>query len=228
MKKILLTFMIGFSILIARSQVLDNKINIHFGYESVMFLGKGLTKGDDFSTPSLYANYYRGNALLLNVLLKKDPFYSLGAGINCLRASGWEYPGCTDFKDSRINLICFSPVIQVHNKFRNSGIYNRVKAFAEISPSLGSSGLKLKYPLFEIRTGENQVSPPLSSHDLCYGIRLGAGLEFAVSHTSGLFIQYSVQRYWVKSRLYFDNHFMSAQFTVGFFARIRKNEILYF
>lgn len=211
-----------------KAQLIDNKINIYLGYNLSAFHGKETAKESSFISPSLYSNYNDLMELSLKALVKRNKFYSLGIGFNSLNASGWKMASSQIYNNSKIQQYSLSPTIQIHNKFAETGIFNRISIFFEIAPTIGLSGLTLANPLFNIQGQNGIVSQPMNSRDIFYGIKSNAGFELSITRAFGMFFSYSIQQNWIKSKLYNDNKFSCSNLGLGLVVRLEKDKRFYY
>lgn len=211
--------------LTCRAQVIDNKLNICAEILSGTFHGNELVFENDFSYPSLYNNIKELNGFSLKTLFKNYKHLSFGMGLAYIKASDWEYNDNLDYQGSKIVLKSYSPLIQIHNKYSESGIFNRGKVYFEIGPTIGSSNLTLTNSFFSIQGADGSISPPLNSNNLFYGVKTGAGFEWAFSQYLGVSVFYSYQQNWVKSALYCDTQFANSQLGIGIILRTFKDKL---
>lgn len=216
---ITITLLVSF---FSQAQLIDNKMNIYFGYSTGVFHGKETIKDGSFIFPSLYANYTDLKGLSFKCLVNSNPIYSLGLGFNYSAASGWASSISEIYTNSQIHQYSLSPVIQFHTKFTETGIYNRIKGIFEIAPSFGFSDLTLATPLFDIQSQSGIVSQPMNSRDIFYGIGSKAGAELSVTHRLGIYVAYSFQHNWITSKLYNDKGFSSSQLCLGLIMRLER------
>lgn len=234
MRKIVLIAITLFLSYFSHAQLLDNKINIYIGYNQGAFHGKEMVNEGSFISPSLYPNYNDLTELSFKALVKRNKFYSLGLGFNNLNASawnttsGWNMVSFRIYNNSKIKQYSLTPTIQIHNKFAKTGVFNRIKLFFEIAPTIGLSELTLVYPLFDIQNQNEIVSQPMNSRDIFYGIESNVGFELSITRTFGLFFSYSIQQNWVKSKLYNDNKFFCSNIGLGLVIRLIQNKRFYY
>lgn len=217
----------GFLSLPASSQFVGNKLNFYAAFESDIMHGKHILEEDGFAFPSLFANERNVHGFSVKALIHHAPHYSVGAKLNVRYASGWQFQNISNFSGSRYIQCSFAPVFQVHTLFRFSGIGNCLKPFAELSPVLGLTKLKIVNPLFEIHAENGEVFSPTTDQNMFYGFVIGTGIEATIHHSFGLFVSYSFQNDWTSPDLYFDSHFMFSQIDFGFLFRLKKNKVLY-
>lgn len=230
MKRLVIIIGIFFLILNALySQLLNNKLTIRAGYSAGFFLGNSAINDENMDFPSVYSNYNGlNNGLSVNAVYNYKPFYSIGIGIDYLIANNWENSEYDYYADSKLKLYSLSPVFQFHNKFNDIGIFNKLKLYIELAPSMGISSLKLSEPLFDVQGENDTVYQVMNSNDFFYGIKAGAGVDLSLNQFLGIFLNYSYQFSWVSSDLYLDKHFSNSTITLGLFIRLRKEKLYFY
>jgi hypothetical protein len=210
------------------AQLIDNRIDLSLGVGYISFFGDRKIKEDNFISPSLYPNYSDLRELSFKVLVKQNKLYSLGLSLNSLDASGWKNSGSSLYDNSKIKQVGLSPVMQIHTKFTEIGVFNRIKIFLEIAPTIGLSELALSNQLFDIQDQNGSVPQPMDSRDLFYGIKSNVGFELSLTRAFGLYFSYSIQQNWVKSKLYNDSKFSYSNLGLGLVVRLEKNKRFYY
>jgi hypothetical protein len=206
------------------AQSIDNKINLYFGYSFGGFLGKEIIKEGNFISPALYPNYKHLEGFSFKVLDKINPYLSLGLDFANSSSSMWESQEYNDYLNSKIQLYSLCPTIQLHNKFKKTGVLNRIKLFIDIAPTVGLSKLTLINPLFDIQSRDKAISQPKNSLDPFYGVKGNIGLGLAIRQAIGLYVIYSLNHNWITSKLYNDNHFSSSLLGFGAVIRFKKDK----
>jgi hypothetical protein len=228
MKRSVLLFFTIFAFNICQGQILDNKVRIYYNYTIGGFNGKEMLTDGNFTAPSLFANCLNLTGFSFKGLIKTGPVISMGVAIERLKASGWELLDNADYSNSSVSLYSLSPVIQIHNKFKEPGFSNRFKIYAEVAPVAGYSKLTLTNPLFDIRSNEYNVSTPLNSSDFFLGIKGAIGVEFAINQVAGICCSYSLSYNRISSKLYSDTHFSASQVQVGAFVKLIKDKRFFY
>lgn len=228
MRKIALVTIFLFMSCFSYAQFIGNKINLYVGFNSGSFLGKGMTEENSFISPSLYSNYNSLKGLSFKGLIKKHQVYSLGLAFDFLRASNWKHTNYVDYLNSSVRLYSFSPTFQLHNKFLETGISNRLKVFLEVAPTVGLSKLALNRQLFDISRNKIPVSHPMGSNEFFFGVKGGAGLEAIVNKVIGVQVSYSLQHNRISSTLFHEKGFTTSGFNCGFFVRLKKNKRFFY
>jgi hypothetical protein len=205
-------------------QLIDNKITICGEYVTGSFAGKEIINDRNFIYPSLFGNLKNINGNSFKILYKISPFLSLGGNIMILHASMGDFSGPREYWGSKINFQSFAPGVHSHTRFSNTGFFNRGNLFIDIAPVIGISKLVLQNPLFDIQSNGISVASPLTSRDFYYGALTNLGLEFAISHSFGIIMDYSLQYYRANSRLFADDHFLISQTSFGIFLRLKKDK----
>lgn len=206
------------------AQFISNRINFYAGYGAGGFQGDKSVKENNFIYPSLYANYNKLDGMSLKVLYNYKRHFSFGITYSHLQASNWEYPDSMYYQGSEVIIQSMSADIQMHTKLAETGIWNRVRLFLEISPTAGISKLSLTSPLFDIQEGNSPVAQPDGNNDKYFGIRGNLGSEVFFNQMIGVFIDYSYGFYSVSSKLYSDNLFASQILEAGIVVKLIKNQ----
>ena len=209
---------------LCEAQLISNKLKIYAGYGAGGFQGDKSTIENNFIYPSLYANYTKLDGISLKVLYNFKTHFSFGITYSNMHASTWEYPDSNYYHGSEVIMHSLSADIQMHTKLAETGIWNRVRLFLEISPTAGISKLSLTNPLFDIQAGNNPVAQPDGSSDNYFGFRGNLGAEVFFNQMLGGFIDYSYGYYSVSSNLYNDNHFASHILEAGIVVKLLKNQ----
>jgi hypothetical protein len=230
--KILIAFCVTFFLIsrtsICDAQFISNKINIYTGFNTGRFQGDHSINDNDFIYPSLYANFKKLDGFSLKVLYNFKKHLSFGITYSQIKASNWEFPDSMYYQRSEVTLQSLSADIRMHTKLAEAGIWNRVRIFLEISPTIGISNLLLTNPLFDIQEGINMVAQPDGSSDKYFGIRGNLGAEVFFNQILGGFIDYSLGVYSVSSDLYNDIHFASHIIDAGIVVKFMKNKRYYY
>lgn len=206
------------------SQLIDNKINVYFGYNLASFSGQKVLNEKGFISPSLFSNYHSATGESIKGLMKLNQYCSIGLGLDVLSASRWENPLYNDYNGSTINLYAISPTINIHTKLKGTGIANRFKLFTELAPSIGQSNVKLSKSIFDLQSQSSRNTPPNSSNDTFIGAKWSAGLEVAINQFAGVFYTFSMQQNFINSKLYNDNHFFCTKMDFGLFLKFKKEK----
>lgn len=220
MKKLFIISIFALISYICCSQAIDNKTNIYLGSTYGCFIGKESIGHKNFIYPSLFTNYRNLFGVSLTGLYKIKDNLSLGFGFEFSKASVWELQESYVYSFSKTNLMSLSPVIQVHNKFQETGFSNRFKVFVEINPVIGLSQLILTNPLFEIQSVSFNVDQLLKSNDLFFGFSDNVGLEFSINQYVGVFSSYKINYNWINSRFYNDRNFTRGSLLFGAFVKL--------
>lgn len=210
------------------SQLISNKYNIYFGYSIGNFLGTGTINEDNYISPSLYPNYNKLAGFSVKGLINFKEYLSYGVNYNYQSANEWTSSNYSDFEGSEIQLHSITPLIRIHNKFKENGLSNKVLLFIECGPTIGFSNLALSKSLFEIQTNENISTPPMSDNNLFIGLKGTIGLEYSFAQSLGFFLSYSYNIDRVSSKLYNDNNIKSSLINVGLVMKFNKNKYFYY
>lgn len=228
MKKFVFTILTLLITYAASAQIIDNKINIYFGYSMGSFLGpKNQTKGN-FNYSSLFRNYKNVTGATFKVLYKYKSYYSVGFTVNYIHGTNWQLVGQYNYDGSGVKLYQFAPVIQFHNKYAQSSFGNRFKFFVEFEPLIGYTDISLGNKLFDIQGQAQNNSQPVTERDMFGGIGGSAGLEVVVYKILGLYFSYSVSHVWLKSNIFLDKNITSGMFHGGIIIRLKRNQRLFY
>jgi len=222
--------LIFFTSISANSQVIENKLNLNLSSGICNVNGEISIIEDNYITPSLYSNYsfvYNYNA---KMIIHAYSYISYGIKINSISFNNWNNI-ITDtlFNLSNTKNFVFAPTIQIHNRFKEKGFFNRVKVYIEVSPSIGKSTLRLNTPVFYVQSGSGtEQSPLLETKDFILGVEAGGGIELALSNGFGIFSNFSYTYNKVNSAFYNDKHFSYTSLNFGFFVRLLINKHFYY
>ena len=123
--------------------------------------------------------------------------------------------------EDRNPLESYSILFQIHNKFSETGIFNRLKLYGEISPVIAYTTLHVKNNLFDIR-GYEINSDVFIEKKIIYGLEAGVGCEYAFTNKTGAFLDVSVQEGFVDSPLFLDNRYTFIGLNLGVRINITK------
>jgi len=212
---------------ISRAQLPDNRINLSIGYSYGFFSGGEVFEESSLVAPSLFSNYNRLMGFTLKCFVKPLNCLSIGIGYNCLFASDWEAKNYHTYDDSRMSINSFSPAIQFHTKYAEHGIFNRLKLNAEIGTAIGPANIKLENPVLEIHGQTGEIPQPMTETNIFYGLVAGAGFELVIRNQLGAFGSYTYHQNRINPRLYADNSFSYAEFSLGLKINLAKDKHYY-
>ncbi|MBN2772887.1 MAG: hypothetical protein JXR31_01470, partial [Prolixibacteraceae bacterium] len=129
MKKKGLFYVSLFIYCFASAQVADKNLNIYTGYSIGSFSGKEMSNDDGFIYPYLYSNLTNLNGYSFKATYKIYPLFSFGLENGKMTGNNWSSENSKIYKDATVNLKSFSPVFQIHTRFKESGIFNRLKIY---------------------------------------------------------------------------------------------------
>ena len=221
MKKIILICLLAILGIKAYSQLLEDKTNVYMSYQRALFLGNELFNDQGTISPSFYSNLTSNNGFNFKHLIKISPNFSTGYKFGFLAAMNWQSDKYKSYDDSKSTTINFQPVIQIHNKFQENGLYNRLKFYGELSPLIGLSMVNVKNNLFDI-SGPGVNTDTFKSNDLVFGIETGIGCEYALTNKMGAFANLSVQECFISSPLFIDSRYTLLGLNVGVRVNISK------
>ena len=220
MKVILSIFSVFFIISTANSQLINKKLNIHVNYNIGDFMGKDFSNDNGFVYPYLYSNMTKLNGYSFKATYKIHSLFSAGLEGGEITGTNWSAENNILYEGAKVNLKSISPVFQIHTRYNETGFYNRLKIYGELAPVFGQSKLQLQKPIFEINSSSESEKLFLESVDNYFGIKGGAGVEFAFSKEAGINLSYSVQQNFISSAFYNDEYFLYSQLSIGLYFRL--------
>jgi opacity protein-like surface antigen len=224
MKKILLIVSVLLITPSVFSQQINKKLNIYAAYNIGNFSGEEMSDDNGFIFPNLYSNMSELNGYSLKANYKILPLFSIGLEGGEMSGTNWSSENKDLYNGAEVRLKSISPVFQIHNRFKETGIFNQLKLFGEVSPVFGQSKLQLEKPIFEINSVDGIDMELLESIDNYFGIKGCIGIEYAFSKDVGLKLSYSIQKNNISSALYNDADFVFGQMSIGLFFRFLYNK----
>lgn len=220
MKKIGLFYFSLFIYCFSTAQLAEKKLNFYASFNIGNFIGKEMSDDNGFIYPYLYSNMSILNGYSFKTTYKIHSLFSTGLEGGELRGTNWGVEDNNLYKGAEVKLKSISPVFQLHTRYNETGLYNRLKIYGEVTPVFGRSKLQLQKPIFEIdKTNESEMKF-LESVDNYFGIKGSAGVEFAFSKDAGLNVSYSVQQNFISSAFYNDEDFLYSQLSIGMYFRL--------
>jgi len=203
------------------SQLLEDRINFYIGYQSGFYTGNELFNDHGTIAPSFYSNLTSNNGLVVKDVYNLSPNLGVGFKLGFLTSTNWKSNKYVSYNGSKSATINLQPVIQIHSKFRENGLYNRLKVYGEISPVIGFSLVSVKNNLFF--TSDSEIkNNTFTSNNLIYGLEAGVGCEYAFTNKTGVFINLSLQEGFIKTPFFLDNRYTLSCINVGFRINISK------
>jgi hypothetical protein len=213
------------SIYNANGQILDNKLNIHLGFETGYFHGNIYAKEDGFTFPSLYANMKNitGNSLQGTYNIGK--YLKVGLRFEKLLATEWSVKNREEYTNSYIKLQSLSPVLALHTPFIETGFLNKFNFSLGILPTLSYSYLKLDRRLSDIyylntRIFENEIS----DESRYFSIKGNLNIMYNLTQRFGIYSSYLLSYSMVQSNLNYDKGFTLSQIEVGLYMKLLRNK----
>lgn len=219
--------MIFFLIINANSlfaQLINTKLDVNLNYHTGQFKGEQWSDDNGFIYPYFFSNMQNLNGYSGKALYEITPFLSAGIEVGCIKGSDWQLENNNLYNNSEVEIRNIAPAIQFHTKLKETGIFNRLKLFAELSPQFGQAKSKLNKSIFEILNNDQTQIQLIESTDNFYGAKGSAGFEIVLSQAAGMQLAYSMQQNHVTSAFYHDNMFSTSQFTFGLFFRFLKDK----
>ncbi len=221
MKKFTLFCIIYFWSINTYGQLLEDRTNFYVGYQSGLFIGNELLNDHGTVFPSFYSNLSSNNGLVVKYSFKLSSFLSGGIKLGALNAKNWQSDNYTSYNNSKFTMITFQPIIQVHNKFQETKIFNKLKVYGEISPVLGWSILNIKNNIFDIY-GFSINNNTFDDREFVYGIETSIGCEYAFTNKIGVFFNLSAQEEFINSSFFLDDRYTLIGFNLGIKLNISK------
>lgn len=162
-------------------------------------------------------------------LVNTKGIFSYGFAYNYQTADSWMSENYSDFNSSKVEVHTISPLVRVHNRFRESGFYNRFKIYLELGPTVGVSELSLEEAPFSVVLPSGNVIPaPVTDRSVLMGLNGAVGAEYAASQVVSLFLNYSYGISWISSpKLYNDSKLRSSVITLGVVFKLKQNKYYY-
>ena len=225
MQKKLFILVLSFLSFQVQAQIIENKLDVSFGYGTGDFQGGKLYRDGVFSAPSLFSNYEQFQSHSLKCLRKVHPNFSIGLGADVTFGDDWNLNYYTDYNTSRVSLFDLYPIFRVQNRYEQHGLFNRLKCFAELSPVFGQSRYQIQnQQSYELNVEDEDVTE-WKSVDYYYGIKGVIGIDYSFNDYFGFFCSYALKYNRVSSpTLYVDDHFYYTQLSVGLTLKLQMNK----
>ena len=215
--------------IVTRAQLIDNKFNIYISSSLGNFMGAKTINEDNYITPSLYSNYKNFFGFSIKGMINSREIISYGLNYDYQSANGWTLSNYTEFENSEIQLHTITPLIRIHNKFKEQGFFNKIQIYLEIGPTIGISNLTLSQTLFDVQSNDgSDFSYPMKDSNTFWGIKGTIGVEYSFIQDFGLFFSYANNINWISSKLYNDNTFSYSSINVGLIVKFIKNKYFYY
>lgn len=202
------------------AQLTEKNLNIYISYNIGNSLGKEMSNDNGFIYPYLYSNMSKLNGYSFKATYKIHTLFRAGLEGGELRGTNWSAENNILYEGAKVNLKSISPVFQIHTRYNETGLYNRLKIYGEVAPVFGQSKLQLQKPIFEMDNSNESEMKFLETIDNYLGIKGGVGVEFAFSKDAGINLSYSVQQNFISSALYNDEDFLYGQLSIGLYFRL--------
>jgi len=212
------------SSIISSAQIIKNKSDIFIGYGVGTYPEASMLNQKGFIAPSLYNNFSSLSGIDLKFVFHKRTRISLGTSLNFFRASDWKLKDAIDFNGSKASLYNLTAFLQFHNRFAESGFFNRAGFYIDAGPSAGISSVYIPVPPFNVEGAD--VSP--YEKDLFYGARASAGVSYNLSQVFGIFLQADAGYFFLSPKLYTDDHFETVNLSAGLILRLLKDKKFYY
>jgi hypothetical protein len=229
MKKFLGLLLFSMLFMNVQAQFFHSKYSISIGKTSGSFPGSGMINDDSFIVPSLFRNYHSSSGFSFKTMSNNKKNLSFGMQYGIRTGTDWKWGRYSDYVNSVSQIHSFSPLMRFHNRFKDTGLFNRIQLFIEGGPSIGLVRLNLNEPLFEIvHTGNDHLQPFYES-TVFAGLNLAAGIEFTLTQVIGCFINYEIDvNRLSSSKFYSDQSFMHSQLNAGLILKLKKDKYFYY
>jgi hypothetical protein len=204
------------------SQLLENKSNLYLTYQNGHILGAEKFNNNGIIAPSYFSNFEHANGFSIKNTFKVFPYFSAGFSVALMDIKGWHNDEFIGYENSTLTTYDIKPIIQFHNRFQSSGLFNRLKIYGELSPNIGVSKLFIVNNMVEITGAENTIEDGIKSIKPYYGVQAGIGSEYALSNKFGISFDISIQRNFITHSLFIDNKYTLFGVNIGVFFNLAK------
>lgn len=223
MKQILLILSIGLLSFKSYSQLLENRTNLQVGYISGIYLGSELFNNLGTNAPSFYSNFRYSFGAQMRGITKLSKHISCGVNISLLSASNWQCQLYNSYLNATSSSIQLAPSFQLNTPFRPHGLFNRLKVYAEVSPTVGLSMTQLNTQLFQIvGVKPGTETKKLNNSILIYGMEASVGCEYYISNSLGTFINVGMQKTIINNPFIIDSNYSLAAINIGLSINLLK------
>ena len=207
------------------AQRLNNKLDLFVGSTSGTFYGDEFLIQDGFEFPSVYSNLKNLQAISVQGLFRIHKNVSVGLILEDAEASNWSVNSHDAYNGAMVELFSLSQVIQIHNRFVDYGIWNKLKLSFGISSTMGTSSLSLETSLSDLQEeGVMILETDQTSESKFFGVKGILGIEFDLNQHIGIHTNFAVSKNWLESNLHLDKSFSSSQITVGFYKKFLRDK----
>lgn len=202
-------------------QLLEDRTEFFIGYQQGIFTGNKTFDNQGIIATAFYANLLSNQGAIIKTTTKFLPVLSGGIKISWQKSSDWQSDNSALYSGSFTNSYYFQPVCQIHTPYSSSGIFNKLKLYAEFSPCLGISDLRVMNNIFIIN-GSDYYNKLFQINRLTYGIEAGTGVEYKFNNNLGVWLQFSNQTGFINSPFFIDNQYHIMNFQTGISISLSK------
>lgn len=210
-------------------QILNNRLDFKMSAGKCNTTGNAMISEKGFIIPALYSNYNKVNKFAAELIYRPGNLFSFGASIHKVMLENWQNEGFFLYSNATSNVLLFGPTIQIHTGYSDSGVFNRLKVYFELSVLIGTSELDLESPVsYPYSDTGDELPGVLGIKNFTGGLEAKTGVELILTNNLGLFSSYGYSVNAVKSSLYSDRTFSYTSMNFGFFFRLFHDKHFYY
>lgn len=206
-----------------KAQLLEDGVNIYAGYQTGFFAGHELYNNSGVIAPSFYRSLTTTKGAGFSHTFRIAPLFSTGYKASILSSDNWKNENYNTYSGSKLMMFSLHPVFLIHNKFQESGLFNRLKLYGSLAPVVGLSRLEIVNNSIYFQ-GYLENPGIFNSTDVFFGLEAGAGVELNLRSHWGIFLDLSVQESFVKSPFYNDTYATLVKAGIGVKYNIAKQK----
>lgn len=211
----------------AKAQFLDNRLNIYFAYSSGAFMGDPWTDTDGLITPSLFANLSGTNGVSSSFALELHEWISATFYASVRFSGNWSHSDSKLYQNADLQYYYLAPGLRFQSPYRQLGLMNRARLFADVSYGGGQALLSLSEPMMIIEPVQGDPEFPDGETNFFHGWNLSLGFQYTINPSFGLFASYSLHSNRIDGRLFTETGFITNLFEVGLFFRLMDKRRYY-
>ncbi len=189
-------------------QLFESKSELFVAYTTGNFVGGQMFNDHGTIAPSFYRNLQSVQGITFGANYKLSDFYSAVFSVEQSGYTSWSSTDYSSYKNTQLMSLHLCPAIQYHSAFRDHGLYNRLKLYANACPVITLSTIAYPVKILNALTLDQ-------TYELSYGARVTIGAEYAISNKIGLFFNSSLQQSFVKSHTYIDTNYLYHNINIG-------------
>jgi len=210
------------------SQLIESKLNIYLSAGTNTSYGNQDVTEGNYITPSLFANFEKGNNFSFTGTYQLKPFFSIGLQIKNTNFSNWFYDDKVYlYQNSSSRIKSFGPVIKIHSKIKDEGFFNRFSAALSLVPTINNVNVNLEKSIFDIQP-VNPADDLLNSVITSFGAEIHGVIEYSITQHFGVFIDGGFGYNGLDGTLYSDKRLISSNLNLGFSIKLMKNKHYYY